>query len=497
MTEFFEEIHHAIPLFEKSRFLRLYDSGQLRRSLVVTITVITAKLLGPVHDWNPQDLNLCLNALLTVTQENEPVHHGQADLERFQQECLLAYYDFHQSPGPQAWMRIARLSRKAYAVGLHQIENPEMCSAFDSVLATDDIVEDWRFLWWCVYCLDSYSNISSGSPFIIDEQVMNTALPSRPFNEDVEAPWVPSSPKLFLPDDTSELWNIAQDIVSHRKLVGFRLHMVVTTMIRQAGTVQRIRAEKGPGRSSARIVNLKRNLASLRLALPPRYLNPARNVLNTETAPDHHVRLTNIFILHMCRIILSLPGELSEGEEDWMKDWQQALEASEDIVKIVEQWDSRFSAHVDPAICFIVFIALVMLDLHRKSKTNESLGLNTTMTQSERILLLFLEQFGSLWTLPKFLAREFLGSLIFPSNFTDVVNIGVFKEWQAVHSGNLTLAKIDHILNRIKPPLHPKFGRSYQDFVEGPNSNPYLDPGSIFASSVWDSEEMLNFDIPS
>ena len=388
--------------------MRLYDSGEIRRSLVVTIAAITAKLLGPVHHWNPQDVDLCLNALLAVTRENEPVIQGQADLENFQQECLLAYYDFHQFPGPQSWMRIARLSRKAYAVGLHQIENPDMCSAFDSVLVTDGAVESWRFLWWCVYCLDSYSNISSGAPFIIDEQCMNTALPSRPFNEDIETRWAPSSPKLFLPDDTSELWSIAQDIVSHGELVGFRLHMVVTTMIRQAGTIMRIRAEKGPGRHASRIVNLRRNLASLRLALPPRYVNPARNVLTTETAPDHHVRLTNIFILHMTRIMLSLPGELSEGEGEWMENWQQSREASEDIVQIVEQWDSRFSAHVDPAICFIVFIALFMLDLHRRSRASEASGLNTTMSQSERILLLFLEQFGNLWTLPKFLAREYL-----------------------------------------------------------------------------------------
>lgn len=407
LTEFFQEIHHAIPLFEKGRFLRLYDNGEIRRSLVVTITAITAKLLGPVHSWNAQDLDLCINTLLTGPQNSESVDRGQVVLENFQQECLLAYYDFHQSPGPQAWMKIAKLSRKAYAVGLHQIENPELCSAFDSGMVTDDIVESWRYIWWCVYCLDSYSNISSGAPFVIDEGSMNTALPSRPFNEDIETPWVASSSKLFLPDDTSELWNIAQEIVSHGKLVGFRLYMVVTTMIRQAGTILRIRAEKGPGCSPARVASLKRNLASLRLALPPRYLNPARNVLNTETAPDHHVRLTNVFLLHMSRMMLSLPGELSNGEEEWMKNWQQALEASEDIVQVVEQWDSRFSAHVDPAICFIVFVALVMLDLRRRSGAGETPGSNAAvLTQNERILLLFLEHFGNLWTLPKFLARK-------------------------------------------------------------------------------------------
>ncbi|RYP22860.1 hypothetical protein DL765_001456 [Monosporascus sp. GIB2] len=385
------------------------------------MAAVTAKILGPIDIWSSYDLDLCLDSLLAFPSMSEGSDGVQTALDSFRQECLLAYFDFHQFPGPSAGMRIARLTRKAYAAGLHQIENPKLCSAFEVKSETEDVIENWRYVWWCIYCLDSYSNISAGTPFIVDEESINTALPRRPFNQDITSPWTASSPKVFLPDGPGELWEVAQEITSYGDINGFNIHMVTATMLRNAGAVLRLRSEKGPGRHRTRIADLKRNLASLRLALPPRYLNPTRNVLKSEVPPDHHVRLTNILHLHMARIILGLPDGLSAGEEEWMENWQQTLEASQDVVRVVEQWDNQFSAHVDPAICFIVFFALAILNLHRRSSIDESPELANTISQSERILMLFLEQFSSLWTLPRFLAGK--SAELFPdsSGLTDVL----------------------------------------------------------------------------
>ncbi|RYP74345.1 hypothetical protein DL771_003012 [Monosporascus sp. 5C6A] len=474
LMKFFDEIHSAVPLFEKERFIRLYDSCAVRRDLIVTIAAVTAKILGPIDTWNPYDLDLCLNSLLASPPLWEGSDGVRTDLDSFRQECLLAYYDFHQFPGASACMRIARLTRKAYAVGLHQIENPDLCSAFQPKAETEDVIDDWRYVWWCVYCFDSYSNISAGTPFIVDGESINTALPRRPFNQDVASPSMASSPKVFLPDSPSELWKIAQEITFNGDLKGFNIHMVTATMLRNAGAVLRLRSEKGPERHKARIADLKRNLTGLRLALPPRYLNPTRNILKSEAPPDQHVRLTNILHLHMARIMLCLPGGLSAGEEEWMEDWQQTLEASQDIVRVVEQWDNQFSAHVDPAICFIVFLALAILNLHRRSSIDELSELATTISQSERILMLFLEQFSSLWTLPRFLAR-------------------VYRDWQAAHTHRLTPARIEAILNRLKPPLHPKFGRTYQDPIEQPTSAPIADLDLALSGDLWNPEEASAF----
>ncbi|RYO83943.1 hypothetical protein DL766_000984 [Monosporascus sp. MC13-8B] len=289
----------------------------------------------------------------------------------------LHIFSRKEKAGPTTW-----ISTSAVRAGLHQIENPRLCSAFEVKSETEDVIEDWRYVW---------------------------------------CPWTASSPKVFLPDGPGELWEVAQEITSYGDLNGFNIHIVTATMLRNAGAVLWLRSEKGPGRHRARIADLKRNLASLRLALPPRYLNPTRNVLKSEVAPDHHVRLTNILHLHMARIILGLPDGLSAGEEEWMENWQQTLEASQDVVRVVEQWDNQFSAHVDPAICFIVFLALAILNLHRRSSIDESSELATTISQSERILMLFLEQFSSLWTLPRFLAGKTAEQFLDSSGFADLL----------------------------------------------------------------------------
>ncbi|CAJ2511999.1 Uu.00g076240.m01.CDS01 [Anthostomella pinea] len=431
LVHFFDEVHAAIPLFHESSFIRLYDNGLACRDLIVTIVTVTAKILGPINYWKTEDVHLCMGALLKATASENDSSSTQATLDRFRQECLLAYYEFHQFPGPPSWMRVSRLTRKAYAVGLHQVENPELCSAFDAALTDQDEIEDWRYVWWCVFCLDSYSNISSGAPFIVELESINTALVRRPNCNDTAA--LASTPKVLLPEEVDHLWKTTQDVVSGGCMNDFNIHMITTTILRQAGNLLRLRSEgkRLPTRNAA----LKGTLATLRLALPPRYLNPARNVLRAERSADHHTRLTNILHLQMVRLITSMPQGLEANEAEWMDNWQQTLETCQDIVSVVEHWNSQFSPRVDPAICFITFSALRLLNGHRRCITDPNSPLLASLSQGENVLLLFIEQFSSMWAAPKVLIQQFR---------------------DAPTSTPLTYADIDRLLSNFKSPLHPK-----------------------------------------
>ncbi|KAI1084697.1 hypothetical protein F5B20DRAFT_522871 [Whalleya microplaca] len=433
LIHFFDEVHTAIPFSQKGKFLRMYDDGATSRDLVVTIATVTAKILGPTSYWSVQDVELCMGALLKATAYDNDSSSAQTSLDQFRQECLLAYYNFHQSPGPPAWMRIGRLIRKAHIMGLNQIENPDLCSAFDIRIVSEDDIEDWRYIWWCVFCLDSYSNISSGSPFIIDLESINTALPKR---SNIADEVIPDRPKLFLPDNVDQLWKTSQDIVSRNCVVDFNIHMVTTTILRQAGTLLRLRSERK--RLYSRAAVLKNSLASLRLSLPPRYLNPARNALRSESGADHHIRLTNILHLHMTRLVISLPQDLEANETIWMDNWQQALETCQDIALVIEQWNNQFSPRVDPAICLIVFAALWISNLHRRCITDATSPLLASLRQNENILLLFLEQFSSIWALPKLLIKY----------YRKISADGPLT--------SLTYRDVDQALDRFKTPLHPK-----------------------------------------
>ena len=198
----------------------------------MTIVTVTAKVLGSISFWASENVELCMKFLLETVSPESP---GTTDnsLESFRLECLLAYYEFHQFPGSGSWMRISKLARRAYRVGINQIDNPELCSAFDCTVATEDDMEDWRYLFWCIYCLDSYSNITVGTPFIVELESINTSLATRPYDQahEIAAP----GSKLFLPDEVDDIWKTAKEVVSNGVMVNYNLHMVTTTILRQAG----------------------------------------------------------------------------------------------------------------------------------------------------------------------------------------------------------------------------------------------------------------------
>lgn len=429
LLRFFDDIHSAIPLFQKDEFFKLYDEGMICYNLVTTLNAVTAKILGPISFWQSENVDLCINSLLTATAYENDSASSRTSLDQFRQECLLAYYDFHQFPGAPAWMRISRLTRKAYAMGLNQIENPDLCIAYDVELATEEEIENWRYAWWCVYSLDSYSNMSLGTPFIVDIESINTALIRRSFSDD----HVPMIPKLFLPDDVDELWRTAQEVVLNPCEREFNIYLLTTMMLRHAGNILRLKATQKQAQKKTAL--LKNALASFRLALPPRYLNPTRNALAAESGIDHHIRLSNILHLHMSRLIISLPHDIAANEAEWSDCWQQSLEACQDIVLVVEQWDNQFSSRVDPAICLIVFIALWVINLHRRCISDMTSPLLTSLIQAETILLLFLEQFSRMWSLPRILIQLFKNS---PTERA------------------LKHTDVDRLVHQIKMPFHPK-----------------------------------------
>ncbi|KAI0407047.1 hypothetical protein F4802DRAFT_555452 [Xylaria palmicola] len=472
LVHFFSEVHPAIPLFHIGHFLERYDNGAAERNLLVTIVTIAAKVLSPISFWEAEDLELCMKFLLeTMSPESvsPEIHKG---LDFFRLECLLAYYEFHQFPGSGSWMRISRLARRAYAVGVNHIDNQELCSAFDPASATDDEIEDWRYLFWCIYCLDSYSNISVGTPFVVELESINTALTRRPHDQ---AHGVPASvSRVFLADDIEDIWRTAKEIVSNGIMVNYNLHMVTTTVLRQAGYILRLRTEEK--RLLTKTAALKGVLAALRLSLPSRYLNPTRNVLGGESCGDHHLRLTNILHLHMAIMILTVPLRLDENEAEFMQSWTESLEPCNNIVSVVEQWDTQHSPRIDPAICFIIFTALCFLELHRLSSANPTAPFLANIDHGQHLLALFLEHFSSLWAVPRFLIQQFR------------------KTQTKYHETRLTYVDIDQLLNRFKAPLHPKLLEQLSQ-TSTPTSDMSMNPNAaMLPDDLW-SFDMYDFNL--
>lgn len=397
-------IHPSIPLFHRARFLARYEAGNLCQHLLLTIYVVTAKTLGLGNSWDGSNLDDCIAYLLDLKVVENESAGKKLSLDNFRQGCLLAFYAFHQYPGEKAWMRIGNLTRKAYQCGLHQIDFIGYGSVFDRENVSAEDLEEWRYVWWCIYCLDCYSNVTALTPFIVERESIKTALVSSPLAGPTSDLAVKTLPQ-YLPDDTDDLWKTAKDVTSSTGAVNFNMHILTTTMIREAATLHRLRKQSTSKRLKVRLSELESHFSTFRLALPTRYLSPSRNAMDNESSSEHHSRLICVLHIHLARILTYFPADSQENLNEWTGRWQQCLESCEDVVTVVKQWDGQYFTATDPAICFIILFALTLVHLHSCSK-DAKLEFKVRMETYKDVLVLFLEQFASAWSLPRFLISK-------------------------------------------------------------------------------------------
>lgn len=406
LEKYLEVINDALPLFTRERFLSGTRVSLYSRDLILTLVVITAKLIGFTFTSEGFDIDAHIDLMLSSGSLEEDMFGNTPSIDRYRKACLLAFYEFHQFPGHQAWMRIGKLTRMALWIGLDRLESSR---TFHPDFGGMDLIdrEDWRMIWWSIYHLDSYSNLSAGTPYVIDEGFVGTGLMrDQPYEHALQSHNVHPPQDLYLPLKPDRIWELVSVVASDSPSTSLsNLHIIAETAMRQVGRTLRASVMR-PKRES--LADLERNLSALRLALPPNYQNPRRNALLNESKLDHHARLVTINLLLMAQLLASLFScamKEEEGEE-WLLSWQRVLETCQDIAAIAEQWNSSFSLSVDPAMSFIIFTALIFLDLHKKSAAATAPELRSNLEHCETVLLLQLEQFSKTWTLPKLLICE-------------------------------------------------------------------------------------------
>jgi hypothetical protein len=386
-----------------------YELGIVNNSLLQTMLAMTSlhfKRDGDTKERSQAQQVLQSNRMLIFkSEENSKL---PPSLESFQHACLLAYYTFHQHPGQEAWLMIGTLSRRAYQIGLHQLDNfdqPPSLLLFTCINENDK--EAWRRIWWFIYALDSYSNITAGTPFLLERESTRTALPMPISIIDPEV----SYPLLFL-DEPEVLWKTVREIFDRNIEVNHNLHIITTTILNEAATLQRLLNQNPTAKLRTRLITLEDHLSAIRLALAPRYLEPARNVIQGESSSEYHARLICVLHLHVSRVLLTMPIHAAQSDLERQNQWQRTREYCSDIVAVIRQWDSTNSLSVDPAICIVVFAALSLLNLHSRYSILIDSAASQRLELDKTVLVLFLEQFGYYWELPKHLIGMWSKSLM-------------------------------------------------------------------------------------
>ncbi|KAF4843017.1 hypothetical protein CGCSCA4_v008299 [Colletotrichum siamense] len=436
---YIDTINHAFPVFPyaPSDSTGVEFVSGCSRDLVQTLVVIAAKLSGFVStSFDSSELNAHIDQILSSVSLQEDIAGDTPTLDQFRKFCLLAFYEFHQFPGQQAWTRIGKLTRLAHWTGLDQLDRLHEIVPPWTILSKDRL-EEWRLVWWCIYALDSYASVSTGMPYEIDEGLINTALPQGlPTNQDRAC---------YLPYRHDGLLNLVQKLLSDspRQTLGLEIHIISITVLRHAGRALRLHVLGKQDDCAKVVADTERRISEVRLALPGNLFNPRRNAFANESAAAHHFRLVTAMHLHMAQMLMTLINcrRLAE-EQAWLLKWQQVLEICQDVAAIAKQWNSSFFLSVDPAVSIIAFIALIFLDLHLKFNGNAGAeigdDLRTEIEHCETVLLLFLEQFAKSWTMPRLLILS-------------------FKSFKESLNGPVGYQQVRAVFLHFQSPLHPRW----------------------------------------
>lgn len=345
-----------------------------------------------------------LDLLLSSSLFEDDLIGDVPSLDQFRKAYLLAFYEFHQFPGHHSWLRVGRVTRMAYRIGLDRLDH--ICTLYpDWNTVSDEEIQEWRSLWWCIYRLDTYSNLSSGAPYLIDDAIINTSFVRSLTTQSSEVVDIPQ--ELYLPPNSEDLSKVLLAALSAPETLLKSVHNITAATLRQAGLVIRMHLLRSQeGIATAQVAKAERQLATVRLALPTGWLNPRRNAFSNESHVDHHARMVTVFHLRMAQLLLSIADRGLRHADEWLVSWQRVLETCQDIATIADQWGSSFCLTVDPAISFTFFTALIFLDLHKKTTVaveNNNNNLSSETDHHISILHLQLQHFGNIWTLPRLL----------------------------------------------------------------------------------------------
>ncbi|KAF2765489.1 hypothetical protein EJ03DRAFT_279916, partial [Teratosphaeria nubilosa] len=391
---FFQRIHPSIPLFDQSSLMQAVIDGTIDRSLYNIIIAITLRLLpSDIPQADAHNAEAHLSSLLS-SSDNTPSgsFNLTSSLSMMQMSCMLAYYGFHDRPGLKSWIRIGLLTRKAYALGLSQLDSAYTDEEELPTLGADT-TSQWRRIWWVIYCLDSYSSITSGTPFVVEHNSIATALKHN----------VHSSRLLFLPADTEDVWQTANELAREATIDHFSIHIVATVLIKEAATLFRLQKQRPSRYSNARLTKLEDLIAAVRLSLPPGYLSSAKMTLRNETSLDYQARLVNAILIKQASTLLSMVPILREQDSRLIRrGWQKVMQCCGDVVATVKVWETDMLSTADPAVCFIISATLSLLHLYGKCEPDLSEDDRHTLARHENILKLFLQQFAAHWYLPRF-----------------------------------------------------------------------------------------------
>ncbi|KAJ3542113.1 hypothetical protein NM208_g4273 [Fusarium decemcellulare] len=403
-------VNASFPLFEPKSFLDRLTNGAICSNLTSIVYAISAKVMGTPSWCGDIQVDTAFREMSNAaTIETECVFEPTA-LDEWRKACLLAWYHFHQRPETADLDRMTVLMRKPYHYGLHQIDSVDDLKSFGWNLVGNEALEEWRHTWWCIYIPDSYASYATAAPHQVEDNSIQTALLhlSSPSDTSENS----DTKRLFLPSDQSCLWKLGQEITTNGGDRIFSLHMAINMLQRESLVLHRLRKQNPDLSAGNRLSALEDHLSAVQLALPRNYMQQTRDLMSGESSAGYNARLQTLLKIYSIRLLLRLPSrDLNEAQ------WQENLGICYHIFEVIQQWDMKSILTVDLAVYFIVLPILVLLHLHSHYSGISNQALIAQLTRRREVIRLFLQNYGTHWSLPRFLLRDVFQILVLSKIF--------------------------------------------------------------------------------
>ena len=451
-----------------------YNAGQVPRAVLAAIFAVTAALSTNAEIMMRGPSAIGEHYATLTRQACSPLCMSDlsATISDLRALFLLALYEFRTSPNRRAWATAGHLVRLAYHYGLHQIDNVANCAFYEPGITSSDELESWRYLWWSIYVLDTYCNSTASTPSNIDLDSLCTALPAGSVENWTNGGSITPNDRIFLGGDIEDIVCLLKTISSKWLQenenesgvdANFVVRLIVTWRVREVFQLRCAVNQNPAGKFQRKHQLISTQLAATRLALSARYQDPQRKISLGEQKNDHALRLVNLLEMQISQLPVAIPMNPPQDNQDeaWRANWDFSMGLVEEIVQIVRHWSPSMQNVTDPSVCYIIFIAMVLI--HMESKLESLYTRKTTAVEGSRsswqLLHLFLQQLGNQWLLPKALISK--SSFCFLQNFDVEMIFANFmpsylvaaEKFRDAASGPITLSDAYHINKSLQRPL--------------------------------------------
>ena len=205
---------------------------------------------------------------------------------------LLSIFETTRFPDRKAWLTTSNAVHIAYELGLDRVDSQHNSNN----TLSDASDEEARYLWWCVWKLDTYLSIGLATPFGIEDASNLTAIPSTSV-ADFTNDKIAACQNICL-GKTSDILIVMRQLSVADRAVPENFLILVDSLLREASTIRRLTlaAFDSPLLPDRRSL-LNKNLSTFQANMPPTY--KSIDHLGYETPIQYHQRLETSAKLHL------------------------------------------------------------------------------------------------------------------------------------------------------------------------------------------------------